>query len=117
LGAFEELHRGLMLKTIQSMDDTWPVSTTYTGGRIGEPHDYVPKLATMVLVADAHKQSFITAPGLPCVLIGMDDAVWGRTLAGRYLELQRQYGNTSVGTRLGSATGSASWEGKSPRES
>lgn len=91
LGAFEELHRGLMLKTLQTMDETWPMTVTYAGGRVGEQHDYVHKLATLVLIADAHRHDFITAPGLPCVLMGMDDVTWGRVLAGRYLDLQRQY--------------------------
>lgn len=91
LGAFEELHRGLMMKILQTMDETWPMTVTYAGGRIGEQHDYVHKLATLVLIADARKNDFIVAAALPAHLIGMDEPVWDRVLASRYAELQQQY--------------------------
>jgi hypothetical protein len=96
LGGFEELHRGLMRKQLNAMDQDWPMIVQYSGGKAGEPYDYVPKLATLVLIADAHKQSFLDATGLhgnwtPWDLIGMDEPAWKRHLATRYIDLKHQY--------------------------
>jgi hypothetical protein len=95
LGGFEELHRGLMLKQLQdaNREKDWPLVVPYLGGRMGEPHDYVSKLATIVLVEDAHKNEFIIAPHLPFAYMGMEEAVWDKLLAGRYHQLKQQYEN------------------------
>jgi hypothetical protein len=98
LGEFEELHRGLMHSQLKEMnrDRTWPMVVEYSSGRLGEPYDYVPRLATLVLIADAFKQSFLDAEGLhgnwtPYSLIGMDEALWERQLNGRYVFLRHEY--------------------------
>jgi hypothetical protein len=104
LGVFEELHVGLMRKALRLMDESreaglggWPMVVRYRGlgplnwHRVGEPHDYVSKMATLVLVMDAHRREFIPAPGLLSDLMNMDKSVWDNTLAGKFVVLERRY--------------------------
>ena len=80
LGVFEELHCGLMIKALDLImeDKNWPMVVRYKGAgpinwhRVGEPHDYVSKLSTLVLVMDAHRREFIPTPGLLPDLMNMD---------------------------------------------
>lgn len=92
LGGFEELQRGLMLKQLHTAEreKDWPMIVGYIGGRASEPYDYIPRLATLVLIADAEKQNLIAAGPL-FALMGMEEAVWQQTLAARFLDLQQQY--------------------------
>lgn len=99
LGVFEELHCGLMIKALDIMMEqkSWPMIVRYRGlgpvnwQRVGEPHDYVSKLATLVLVMDAHRREFIPSPGLLPDLMNMERVVWERSLRDKFLTLEESY--------------------------
>ena len=99
LGVFEELHCGLMIKALDLIMEgkNWPMVVRYKGvgpvnwNRVGEPHDYVSKLSTLVLVMDAHRREFIPAPGLLPDLMNMDPVIWRHSLADKFEVLEHAY--------------------------
>lgn len=107
LGAFEELHVGLMLKALSIISralknahqEQWPMIVRYKGlgplnwERVGEPHDYVSKLATLVLIEDARRNEFISTPVLLADMMGVDKVMWDRCLVEHFKTLRQHYVN------------------------
>lgn len=101
LGSFEELHVGLMIKALKiaSDDHTWPMIVRYKGlgplawTRVGEPHDYISKLATLVLIEDARRNDFISSPVLLPDMMQMDVHVWKAYMEPHFKTLRQHYVN------------------------
>ncbi len=96
LGSFEELHVGLMIKALKLRDESWPMIVRYKGAgpeRVGEPHDYISKLATLVLIEDARRNEFVSTPVTLADMMGMERLVWDRCLLEHFNTLRRHYVN------------------------
>ena len=68
--------------------ERWPPTCR---GIAGDTVNYLPPLARLVLVEDAHRRYFTVAPGLYAIYLGVTEPTWERELRERFVAVQLVY--------------------------